>query len=448
MKKKYHIFNARIVNEDCLFIGEIFIDPPFITKINREFKSPTPNDYFPIDAEGLLLFPGIIDDQVHFREPGLTYKADIQSESMAAIAGGVTTFFDNPNTIPPTLSQELLEEKYILASQSSKANFSFFMGASNENIEEVLKTPIDTVCGIKMFLGASTGNLLVDNQNTIENLFRQTPHIVAVHCEDEKTIKTNSEKYFSIYGEKAPPSIHPLVRSEEACYLSSSSTIALAKKLGSNLHVYHVSTAIETELFDANVAVEEKKITAEVCIHHLWFTDNDYDRLGNLIKWNPSVKTEFDRTALRNALREGRIDIVATDHAPHTIEEKNKPYFSAPSGGPMVQHSLQAMLSMHAEGEFSLEQIARFMAHNPALRFKIDRRGFIREGYYADLVLINPHESVIVGSSNIHYKCAWSPLDKSELKGKIISTFVNGYLAYHKGQFSEYRAGMRLRFNR
>lgn len=448
MSQKIHIFNATIVNEDTIVIGEIFIEPPYITKINIGLKTPTPECFLPIDAEGLYLLPGVIDDQVHFREPGLTHKADIFSESSAAVAGGVTSFFDNPNTVPPTLSLDLLEDKYRIASQKSRANYSFFMGASNDNIDEVLRTPLLDVCGIKMFLGASTGNLLVDNQQSIEKLFGESAHIIATHCEDETTIRRNVECYKNLYGSNAPASIHPLVRSAEACFLSSSATVALARKLNTNLHVYHLSTAIETDLFEQPIPLEEKKITAEVCVHHLWFSDVDYEQKGNFIKWNPAIKTVIDRNALRQALKDGKIDIVATDHAPHTREEKLKPYFEAPSGGPLVQHSLPAMLTLANDGVFSLNEVVKFMSHNPAFRFKVDRRGFIREGYYADLVLVDLSQTFEVSAKNVIYKCAWSPFEGSTLKGSVHSTFVNGYRVYFEHRFNEFRPGMRIMFNR
>lgn len=448
MHQKFHIFNAHIVNEDKIAVGELFINPPFIDKINLGQKSLTPEGYEAIDAEGLYLFPGVIDDQVHFREPGLTHKADIFSESTAAVAGGVTTFFDNPNTIPPTLTLELLEEKYLIASQKSRANYSFFMGASNDNIDEVLNTPLDSVCGVKMFLGASTGNLLVDSPQSIEKLFSQSGHIIACHCEDEKTIRQNTEYYKNLYGNDAPPSIHPLVRSTDACYRSSSETVALARRLGTNLHVYHLSTEIETGLFDQDIPLEQKKITAEACVHHLWFSDADYNAKGNFLKWNPSVKTAGDRAALRQALKEGRIDIVATDHAPHTSAEKSKLYFEAPSGGPMIQHSLAAMLTLADQGVFTLEEVVRFMSHNPAIRFRIDRRGFIREGYFADLVLLDLTEEQKVSRANILYKCGWSPLEGTTLKGVVKSTFVNGHEVYNQDSFTAFQPGMRVMFTR
>ncbi len=444
----FHIFNALIVNEQKTFQGEVFISGGIITKVSENRVSPTPAGYTPIDAGGKLLIPGVIDDQVHFRQPGMEYKADMASESCAAVAGGVTTFMDMPNTKPPTLSLALLEEKYRMAAQASLANYSFFMGVSNQNVEEVLRTPIDTVCGVKIFLGASTGNLLVDDMQAIEHLFQNTPHIVAAHCEDEGTIRRMSEQYRNQYGDHAPASVHPLIRNAEVCYLSSSKAVELARKAGTRLHVFHLSTADELNLFDATTPLEKKRITAEVCVHHLWFTDADYDTKGNLIKWNPAIKSIADRDALREGLMSGRLDVVATDHAPHLLNEKMQAYFDAPSGGPMVQHSLQAMLALSQQGCWSVEDVVRFMCHQPAILFNISKRGFIREGYYADLVLVDMNSPYTVTRDNILYKCGWSPMEGQTFPATIAKTFVNGHLVWDNGKVVGTKVGMRLGFER
>jgi dihydroorotase len=440
------IKNAKIVNEGAIFEGDILIEDEFIIEINENI-SPKTSDCKIIDAEGNYLIPGAIDDQVHFREPGLTHKGDIASESRAAIAGGITSFIEQPNTIPNAVTQELLEQKYQIAAATSYANYSFMMGATNDNLEEVLKTNPKNVAGIKIFLGSSTGNMLVDDEQVLEKIFSSTKLLIAVHCEDETTIKNNLEKYKTEYGDNIPMAFHHLIRSEEACYISSSKAIALAKKTGARLHVFHVSTAKETSLF-SSIPVEEKQITAEVCIHHLWFTNEDYAKKGSLIKWNPAVKTQADKDGLWKALLDGRIDVIATDHAPHTLEEKKNPYTTAPSGGPLVQHAVVALFEAYHQGKISIEKIVEKMAHNPAKIFKIDRRGFIKEGYYADLVIINAGMPWRVNKENILYKCGWSPFEDTTFKSRITHTFVNGELVYHNNKNKEIRCGKRLEFNR
>ncbi len=440
------IKNAKIVNEGVIFEGDVLIENEFIVEINKNI-SPKTSDCKIIDAEGNYLIPGAIDDQVHFREPGLTHKGDIASESRAAVAGGITSFIEQPNTFPNAITQELLEQKFEIAASSSYANYSFMMGATNNNLEEVLKTNPKNVAGIKIFLGSSTGNMLVDDEKVLENIFSSTKLLIAVHCEDETTIKENLEKYKLEYGENIPMEFHHLIRSEEACYISSSKAVALAKKTGARLHVFHVSTAKETSLF-SNIPVEEKQITAEVCIHHLWFTNDDYAKKGSLIKWNPSVKTQADKDGLWKALLDGRIDVIATDHAPHTLEEKRNPYTSAPSGGPLVQHAVVAMFEAYHQGKISIEKIVEKMAHNPAKIFKIDRRGFIKEGYYADLVIVNSGMPWRVNKENILYKCGWSPFEETTFKSRITHTFVNGELVHHNYKNKEIRCGKRLEFNR
>jgi dihydroorotase len=440
------IKNAKIVNEGTIFEGDVLIENEFIVEVGENI-SPKTSDCKIIDAQGNYLIPGAIDDQVHFREPGLTHKGDIASESRAAVAGGITSFIEQPNTVPNAVTQELLEQKYQLAAESSYANYSFMMGATNNNLEEVLKTNPANVAGIKIFLGSSTGNMLVDNEDVLEKIFSSTKLLIAVHCEDETTIKSNLEKYKAEYGENIPIEAHHLIRSEEACYISSSKAVALAKKTGARLHVFHVSTAKETSLF-SNIPVEEKQITAEVCIHHLWFTSDDYAQKGTLIKWNPAVKTEADREGLWKALLDDRIDVIATDHAPHTLEEKKNSYLNAPSGGPLVQHAVVAMFEAYHKGRISIPKIVEKMAHNPAKIFKIDRRGFIKEGFYADLVIVNTGMPWRVNKDNILYKCGWSPFEGTSFISRITHTFVNGELVYQNAKIKEARFGKRLEFNR
>lgn len=441
------IKNARIVNEGSIFEGDVLIENEIIRQIAENISAKS-SDCIIIDAEGSFLIPGVIDDQVHFREPGLTHKGDIASESKAAVAGGITSYIEQPNTVPNAVTQELLEDKYQIASKTSHANYSFMMGGTNDNLEEVLKTNPKNVAGIKLFLGSSTGNMLVDNQDVLEKIFSSTKMLIAVHCEDEATIKANLEKYIAQYGEDIPVNVHHLIRSDEACYLSSSKAIELAKKTGARLHVFHISTAKELDLFTNKIPLEKKQITAEVCIHHLWFTDADYETKGSLIKWNPAVKTQEDKDALWKALLDDRIDVIATDHAPHTLEEKSNPYTTCPSGGPLVQHALVAMMENYSKGKISMEKIVEKMCHNPAKIFKIENRGFIKEGYFADLVIVNPHMPWNVKKENIIAKCGWSPFEGINFKSRVTHTFVNGKLAYSNGKVKDIIAGQRLTFDR
>jgi dihydroorotase len=441
------IKNAKIVNEGQVFEGDVLIEDDYIVDIAESISAKSAATTI-IDAEGNYLIPGMIDDQVHFREPGLTHKGDIASESKAAIAGGITSFIEQPNTIPNAVTQEILEEKYQIAAQNSYANYSFMMGATNDNLEEVLKTNPRNVAGIKIFLGSSTGNMLVDNEVVLEKIFASTPLLIAVHCEDEQTIKNNLEAYIEKYGDDVPVTAHHLIRSEEACYLSSSKAIALAKKTGARLHIFHLSTAKEMELFTNKIPLQDKKITAEVCIHHLWFTNDDYATKGNFIKWNPAVKTAQDRDVLWEALLDNRIDVIATDHAPHTLEEKQQSYLKAPSGGPLVQHALVALFEAYHQGKISIEKIVEKAAHNPALVFKIEKRGFIKVGYYADLVIVNAGLPWQVKKENILYKCGWSPFEGFTFTSRVTHTFVNGQLVYHNFKIKDIRAGKRLLFDR
>ena len=400
-----------------------------------------------IDLKGKLLLPGCIDDQVHFREPGLTHKANIFSESRAAVAGGITSFMEMPNTKPNAVTQDLLEDKYKIAKTCSLANYSFFMGATNDNLEEVLQTNENNICGIKVFMGSSTGNMLVDNEKTLEGLFSRVPMLIATHCEDEETIRKNLEQAKDKYGDSIPMRMHPFIRNEEACFLSSSLAVSLAKKHDARLHVLHISTGKETTLFDNKAPLKDKKITAEACVHHLWFCDKDYESKGTLIKWNPAVKTERDRSDIWEALLDNRIDVVATDHAPHTIEEKQNPYHLAPSGGPLVQHALMSMLEHVKNKKISIERVVEKMAHNPAILFRIKDRGFIREGYYADLVVVDNFKSQKIINEDILYKCGWSPFEGITFSNSIDMTFVNGRIAYKNNEIIEGDTGMRLRFN-
>jgi len=441
------IKNAKIVNEGTIFEGDVLIENNLIVEIADSISLKT-SDCIVIDAEGSYLMPGAIDDQVHFREPGLTHKGDIESESRAAVAGGITSFIEQPNTVPNAVTQEILEDKYQIASQKSFANYSFMMGATNDNLEEVLKTNPKNVAGIKIFLGSSTGNMLVDNEAVLEKIFSSTPMLIAVHCEDETTIQNNLAAFKEQYGEDVPVTAHNLIRSAEACYISSSKAVALAKRTGARLHIFHLSTAKEMELFTNKIPLEDKKITAEVCVHHLWFTDEDYKTKGNFIKWNPAVKTAEDRAELWKALNDGRIDVIATDHAPHTKEEKMQSYLKAPSGGPLVQHAVVAMFEAHHQGKISVEKIVEKMCHNPAKIFKIEKRGFIREGYHADLVIVNPSLPWSVKPENILYKCGWSPFENFTFKSRITHTFVNGELVYNNFKVKDTRAGKRLLFDR
>jgi dihydroorotase len=440
------IVNANIVNEGKVFAGDVLIKGKHIDVIGKDLSS-RPADLV-IDAKGQYLFPGAIDDQVHFREPGLTHKANIHSEARAAVAGGVTSFMEMPNTNPPTFTQELLAQKYQIAAQSSIANYSFFIGASNDNLDEVMNTDHTKVCGLKIFMGSSTGNLLVDDPKTLEGFFSRFPSLIAAHCEDESTIRKNSAEFKEKFGDDVPVECHPLIRSEAACYKSSSFAVGLAKKHGTRFHVLHISTAKETSLFENVTPLKDKKITAEACIHHLWFNDSDYKKLGTSIKWNPAIKTTHDQQQIFRALIDDRIDVIATDHAPHTWEEKQNKYFSAPSGGPLVQHSIVAMLEFHLQGKITLEKIVQKMSHNPAIIFQIKDRGFIREGYFADLVLVDLNNPWKVGTANILAKCGWSPFQDYTFRSQIKRTFVSGHLAYDNGKFDENQKGDRLLFNR
>lgn len=440
------IVNANIVNEGKVFEGDVLVKGRFIDKIGKDL-SGLPADQV-VDARGKYLLPGAIDDQVHFREPGLTHKGTIYSEARAAVAGGITSFMEMPNTVPPAFTRTLLEDKYLRASRDSLANYSFYMGASNDNLEEVLKVDTTQVCGLKIFMGSSTGNLLVNDERTLEGFFSRFPSVIATHCEDEATILKNSAEYKARYGEDLPVKFHPLIRSAEACYKSSSFAVNLARKHGTRLHILHISTAKETELFDATASLENKRITAEACVHHLRFNDEDYERLGTLIKWNPAIKTAHDQAEIFKALLEGKIDVVATDHAPHTLAEKDNTYFKAPSGGPLAQHSLVAMLEFYHEGKISLEKVVEKMAHNPAIIFQVSKRGFIREGYYADLTLVDLDRRWKVESENILYKCGWSPFQGYTFRSAVTHTFVSGHLAFAEGKFDETMKGQRLFFDR
>lgn len=441
----YLIKAATIVNEGQKIVADVLIKDGLIAKIGQNLSAPDAQE---INAEGQYLLPGMIDDQVHFREPGLTHKADIFTESMAAVAGGITSFMEMPNTVPNTLTQDLLADKYEIAAQTSLANYSFYMGASNDNIEEVLKTDPKNVCGIKVFMGSSTGNMLVDNEKTLENIFSKAPILVATHCEDEATIRHNLAEFKAKYGEDLKIEMHPLIRSAEACYKSSSLAVELAKTYQTRLHILHISTAKEIALFDNITPLKDKKITAEACIHHLWFNDKDYASKGNFIKWNPAVKTEDDQKGVLKGVLEDYIDVIATDHAPHTLAEKQQPYAQAPSGGPLVQHALPALLEMHLQGKISLEKIVEKTAHNLAICFDIEKRGFIREGYWADLVLVDLKDSWTVTKLNNFYKCGWSPFDGDTFQASITHTFVSGNLAYQNGKFTTDQIGKRLTFAR
>ena len=439
------IKNAKIVNENKIYNSDVLIVDKKIKKISSNINVSAERI---LDAKGLHLFPGIIDDQVHFREPGLTHKANIYTESKAAIAGGITSYMEMPNTKPQALTQDLLEEKYQIASKKSLANYSFFMGVSNDNLNEVLKTNPKNVGGIKVFMGSSTGNMLVDNVTVLEKLFKESPTIIAVHCEDEEIVKKNLNSAIEKFGTNIPITEHPKIRSEEACFKSSSLAISLAKKHNTRLHVFHISTEKELSLFKNNTPLENKLITSEACIHHLYFDENDYKKKGSLIKWNPSVKKVSDKKALLKAVINDKIDVIATDHAPHTIDEKSKPYLQAPSGGPLVQHALPAMLELYHQKKISLKKIIEKMCHNPAICFNVEKRGFIKEGYYADLILVNLNSPWKVNKENLLYKCNWSPFEGDIFKSKITHTIVNGNIVYNNGVFYEGNKGMRLTFER
>jgi len=448
---KILIKNGTLISENQKRKAHLFINNGIIEKIiapeeANKIELKTIDQI--IDATGKLIIPGIIDDQVHFREPGLTHKADIYSESRAAVAGGVTSFMDLPNVKPPSTTIELLEERFEIASQKSLANYSFYLGTTNDNLQEIQKVNPQTICGVKVFMGSSTGNMLVDDPKTLEGIFETSPILIATHCEDESTIRRNLEKAKHYYGEYIPFSQHPVIRSAEACYLSSSLAVSLAKKYNSRLHVYHLTTAKEMDLFDNTIPLEEKRITTEVCAHHLWFDDSAYQKIGSWAKCNPAIKTAADREALVKSLNNNKLDVVATDHAPHTLQEKDNYYLEAPSGLPMVQHAFNILYELYLRNEISLEKIVEKMCHNPAIAFNIEKRGFLREGYYADIAIVDITTEWEVNFSNILYKCGWSPMEGQKFHSKVTHTFVNGHLVYENGVFHEEHKGRRLIFNR
>ena len=446
MNRKVLIRNASIVNEEKIFSSDLLIVDDFINKIQDNIEIE--DDFQIIDATGKILIPGLIDDQVHFREPGLTHKATIKTESRAAVAGGITSFIEMPNTVPQTTTLKELENKFEIASQSSYANYSFMFGATNSNLDEIKKLDKSEVAALKIFLGSSTGNMLVDDKDILREIFLSTDLIIVVHSEDEKIVKENIEKYKLKYGKNIPFECHPEIRSEEACLKSTTKIIQLAKETNARLHVFHLSTYSESLLFDNSVPLNEKKITSEVCVHHLWFSADDYKKKQGLIKWNPAIKTSKDRDGIWKSLLDDRIDVIATDHAPHTLEEKSNSYLECPSGGPLVQHGLVSMIEHYLNNKISLENIVTKMCHNPAILFQINRRGFIREGYYADLVLIDLDQPWIVKRENILYKCNWSPFEGEKFKSKVTHTFVNGNLIYDRGNFSDILVGQKITFNR
>ncbi|MEM7574588.1 MAG: dihydroorotase [Bacteroidota bacterium] len=439
------IKSGTLVNRGRRFVADILVKDGFIEQISPSIDQAVDQE---INAEGMLVLPGIIDDQVHFREPGLTHKANIQSEARAAVAGGTTSFMEMPNVKPPTLTQELLAAKYEIGANTSIANYSFYMGASNDNLEEVLKTDPKTVCGVKIFMGSSTGNMLVDNERTLEDLFSKVPLLIATHCEDEQTIRSNSALHKAIYGDFATAMLHPVVRNPQGCLLSSQLAHELATRYNTRLHILHISTADEIALFRNDIPLEEKRITAEVCVHHLTFNSNDYHRLGNLIKCNPAIKGEEHRSQLLPALLSDRFDVIATDHAPHTAEEKAQGYWKAPGGLPLVQHSLDMMMRLEQAGKISLEKIVEKMCHAPAVCYQVDRRGYLDEGMWADILIYDPKESWTVAKDNIYYKVGWSPLEGETFHGRVQKTIVSGHLAYDQGQFNDEKNGQRLLFSR
>ncbi|MCB0820818.1 MAG: dihydroorotase [Bacteroidetes bacterium] len=450
MRKGYIINNATIINENRRFTGYVVIKGQFIELVgegtfnNREdYKG-----YEEIDANGKYLIPGAIDDQVHFREPGLTPKGDLYSEPKAAVAGGITSFMEMPNTYPPAVTQNLLADKYLIAEEKSLANYSFYLGTTSDNLDQLLKTDPTQVCGIKIFMGSSTGNMLVDDSAVLSDIFREVKMLIAVHCEDDNIIRSNAEKAKAEFGENIPMRLHPEIRSAEACYASSSKAVELAAKYNTRLHILHISTERELSLFRNDIPLSEKRITAEACVHHLWFSDEDYHSRGSFIKWNPAVKSVRDRDAIREGVINGKIDVLATDHAPHTLLEKENPYFSCPSGGPLVQHALPALFELAAQGVFTPELIVSKYCHAVADMFSINKRGYIREGYFADLVIIDPDKSSRVERNLLYYKCGWSPFEGLKFSSTVEKTFVNGHLVYNDGVFDESRRGMRLTFNR
>ncbi|MEQ9306366.1 MAG: dihydroorotase [Marinoscillum sp.] len=446
MASRYLIKNTQIVNEGKITFSDILVEDDKITKIGEGLS--VDGKVEEIDGSGKYVIPGLIDDQVHFREPGLTHKAEIYTEAKAAVAGGITSFMEMPNVVPQTVTQELLADKYAIGAKRSLANYSFFMGATNDNLDEVMKTDPKTVCGIKVFMGSSTGNMLVDDEKTLEELYKNAPILIATHCEDEATIRKNMATYTEKYGDSIPFELHPVIRNEEACYKSSSMAVALAKKHNTRLHILHISTAKETGLFSNALPLKDKRITSEACIHHLWFTDEDYKSKQQWIKWNPAVKSAADRDGVWAALLDDRIDIIATDHAPHTVEEKNNPYSRAPSGGPLVQHSLVALLDFYHNGKISLEKIVEKACHAPAECFQVEKRGYIREGYFADLVMVDLDSPWKVTRENVLSKCGWSPFEGHEFKSSVERVWVSGHLAYDSGIFNESRQGQRLSFDR
>ena len=442
---KYLIKNGKTINEGKIVEQDILLEDNFIVKIDNDISDATATI---IDAKGKYVIPGIIDDQVHFREPGLTHKANIYTESKAAVAGGVTSFMEQPNTNPAALMQELLEQKYEIAAQTSLANYTFFMGTSNDNYDEVMKTDFSKVGALKIFMGSSTGNMLVDNEHVLSKIFANLNGIIVTHCEDEQTIKKNTEKYKQQFGDNIPMNYHPIIRDDEACYISTKLAIDLAKKYNSRLHVFHISTEKELDLFDNSILLKDKKITAEVCVHHLFFDESDYAKLGSQIKCNPAIKYKSDKDALFRALLDDRLDVIATDHAPHTWQEKQQSYFKAPSGLPLVQHSLQLMLDFHHQQKISLEKIIEKMCHAPADCFQVKNRGYLREGYFADIAIVDIQKEYTISKENILYKCGWSPLENKTFKGEVTQTFVNGNLVYNNGLFDESKKGQRLLFSR
>jgi len=442
------IKNATIVNEGRSHKNDLLIIDETISSIGSENEFDIPRGCNIIDATGLMLLPGIIDDQVHFREPGLTHKGDIFTESRAAVAGGVTSFMDMPNTNPQTVTIAILNEKYKIGSENSFTNYSFYLGATNTNLGEVLNTDHEAVCGIKLFMGSSTGNMLVDNENALKELFSRTDLPITAHCEDETIIRRNTEIYREKYGDDVPVAMHPLIRNREACFKSSSHAVNLAKEYNTRLHILHLSTADELKLFSNDLPLDQKRITGEVCVHHLWFEESSYENLGSLIKWNPAIKTKYDRDALIKGVNNNSIDIIATDHAPHTLAEKRNSYFKSPSGGPLIQHSLPVMLELWHKGVFSIEKVVEMMCHNPAILFNIRKRGYIREGYKADLCLVNPENPWTVTKENILYKCGWSPFEGTTFRSKVVKTIVNGTVVYDNGHINEDYRGQRLMFDR
>ncbi len=441
------IRNATIVNEGKSFKGDLLTENDKITKIGEINESTVPAGTKIINASGCLLIPGVIDDQVHFRDPGLTHKADIHSETRAAAAGGVTSFMDMPNTVPNTITLDLLEEKYRLGSDNSLINYSFYIGGTNSNLDQLLNADPEKVCGIKLFLGSSTGNMLVDDHGALEKIFAGSKLLIACHCEDEKTIRANSKFYREKYGENIHVRFHPLIRSREACLITSTFAVELARKHDTRLHILHLSTADELNLFSNTKPLGEKRITGEVCVHHLWFEDNDYETHGNLIKWNPAIKTRYDRDSLIAGVNNNLIDIIATDHAPHTLDEKSRSYFEAPAGGPLIQHSLVAMMELYHRGLFSVEKIVEMMCHNPSILYRIRKRGFIREGYKADICIIDPDDPWQVNTENLLYKCGWSPFSGFKFRSRVKTTIINGTIVFDNEELNEHYRGERLLFN-